>query len=42
MRTLIWIVAGIALAASLDSSLNHGFHIQAFERMVSDIARSMG
>ena len=37
----VWI-RRIALAASLDSSLNHGFHIQAFERMVSDIARSMG
>jgi len=42
MRMLLWIVAFVALAASLDSSLNSGFYTQAFARMFSDIARHMG
>ena len=38
MRTLLWTVALVALATSLDTYLYCGFYTQAFSRMVSDIA----
>jgi hypothetical protein len=31
----------VALAASLDASLNHDFYTQAFSRMFSDISHRM-
>jgi hypothetical protein len=38
MRTLLWTVALVALATSLDSSLYGGFYTQGLSRMISDIA----
>jgi hypothetical protein len=38
MRKLLWTVALIALATSLDSSLYGGFYTQSVSRMLSDIA----
>jgi hypothetical protein len=37
MRALLWSVAFLALATSLDSSLYGGFYTQSFSRMVSEI-----
>jgi hypothetical protein len=42
MRALIWIVGGLALATSLDSSLYNGLYTRSFARMLSDMAAGFG
>ena len=38
MRKLLWTVAMVALATSLDSSIYGGFYTQSVSRMLSHIA----
>jgi hypothetical protein len=38
MRGMLWIVAFIALATTLDASLNGGFYTQSLHRMLAEIA----
>ena len=42
MRMLIWIVGLLALAASLDSSLNNGAYTRAFVDMIHDLNTLLG
>jgi hypothetical protein len=38
MRALLWTVALVALATSLDNSLYGGFYTQSLNRMIAEIA----
>jgi hypothetical protein len=42
MRALIWIVGLLALATSLDSSLNDGVYTRAFVGMIQDLNTTFG
>jgi hypothetical protein len=42
MRMAVWIVGLLALATSLDSSLNGGEYTRAFVSMIQDIPSSIG
>jgi hypothetical protein len=42
MRPLIWIIGLLALATSLDSSLNDGIYTRAFVGMIQDLNAAFG
>jgi hypothetical protein len=42
MRMLVWIVGLLALATSLDSSLNDGVYTRAFVTMIQDFPAAIG
>jgi hypothetical protein len=42
MRMLVWIVGLLALATSLDASLNDGIYTRAFVSMIQDFPATVG
>jgi len=42
MRMAVWIIGLLALATSLDSSLNDGIYTRAFVSMIQDLHTALG